>query len=508
VLKPEEARLRAAITDACRDLTPRRDLAALLLASGRTEEAVAVLAEALRIDHHDLATLIAFSHAQRKWGNTAEAEQACLLALEQDPEHPEALAALAQVLIESERVPEAIAILERSLARRPDNLECRRLYGVALETVGRLDEARRELVEVVTRDPTAAKAYVSLSELETFNRDHDLLHRMQAALARASRPDDPSLAPLYHALGKANDDIGDYDRAFAFFDTGARLQRSQLEYDEDATFATLDAVMATFTPALLARRVEVPASTTMRPVFIVGMPRSGSTLLAQILARHPHVHCVGEAKTFAEKLAMIRRHSPELPLFPAFMPLLDAEALARVSSDYRDHMRERGGAARCFVNKQLGNFIFMGAIHMAMPDARFIVAKRNALDACVSAFATYFESQVPYSYDLAELGRFYRKYEQVIAHWSQVLPPGVMRTIEYEEVVRDLEGQTRGLLEFLGLPWEPACLTFHRSSHPAATASVAQVRRPLYQNSVGRWRHYERHLKPLIEALGPSANAG
>jgi Sulfotransferase family len=335
-----------------------------------------------------------------------------------------------------------------------------------------------------------------------------LLHRMQAALARASRPDDPSLAPLYHALAKANDDIGDYDRAFALLDAGARLQRSLLEYDEDAALATLDEAMATFTPALLARRVEVPASTTMRPVFIVGMPRSGSTLLEQILARHPHVHCVGEAKTFVETLAMIRRRSPELPLFPAFMPLLDVQALARVSSDYRDHMRQRGGSARCFVNKQLGNFIFMGVIHMAMPDARFIVAKRNALDACVSTFATYFDSQVPYSCDLAELGRFYRKYEQVIAHWSRVLPPGVMRTIEYEEVVRDLEGQTRGLLEFLGLPWEPACLTFHRSSHPAATASVAQVRRPLYQKSVGRWRNYERHLTPLIEALGPSANAG
>ena len=189
----------------------------------------------------------------------------------------------------------------------------------------------------------------------------------------------------------------------------------------------------------------------MRPVFIVGMPRSGSTLLEQILSRHPDVCCAGETTTFGEKLAMVRRDAADLPLFPAFMRTIDAEALERVSSAYRMHMHERGAPAGIFVNKLLINFLFMGAIHMAMPDARFIVAKRNALDTCFSAFTNYFGFHVPYSYDLGELGRFYRKYEQVIAHWEQVLPEGVMRTINYEAVVSDIETQARGLLDFLGL---------------------------------------------------------
>jgi len=365
-----------------------------------------------------------------------------------------------------------------------------------------LDEARRELLQVITNDPSATKAYISLSEIEVFTPDHDLLRRMHATLAMMPRTDDLRLVPLYYSLGKAYDDIGDYARAFSYFQSGAKLQRSRIGYDEQKALALLEDVMAVFTSTLVARHPPVAADRpAMTPVFIVGMPRSGSTLLEQILSRHSQVFCCGETNTFGDKLAMIRRDCPELPFFPEFMRSIDSEALARVSSAYHAHMRELGGSAHVFVNKLLINFIFMGAIHMAMPDARFVVTRRNALDTCLSAFASYFEFDIPYSYDLAELGRFYRKFEQVVAHWSQVLPEHVMRTVDYEKLVSDLEGQTRSLLDFVGLAWEPACLAFHRSKHPARTASVAQVRRPLYQSSIGRWRRYERHLQPLIEAL-------
>jgi len=498
----DERRLRDRCVNNPGDLQCRRELAAMLLQTGRAEEAVSILAEAIRIDFRDVPTLVAFAHAQRKWGNLTEAEQACLLALEQDPEHPEALAALAHVLIARDRVADAIPILERSLELQSDNVETRRLYGVALEVVGRLDEARRELLQVITNDPSATKAYISLSEIEVFTPDHDLLRRMHATLAMMPRTDDLRLVPLYYSLGKAYDDIGDYDRAFSYFQSGAKLQRSRIGYDEQKALALLEDVMAVFTSTLVARHPPVAADRpAMTPVFIVGMPRSGSTLLEQILSRHSQVFCCGETNTFGDKLAMIRRDCPELPFFPEFMRSIDREALARVSAAYHTHMRELGGSAHIFVNKLLINFIFMGAIHMAMPDARFVVTRRNALDTCLSAFASYFEFDIPYSYDLAELGRFYRKFEQVVAHWSQVLPEHVMRTVDYEKLVSDLEGQTRSLLDFVGLAWEPACLAFHRSKHPARTASVAQVRRPLYQSSIGRWRRYERHLQPLIEAL-------
>ena len=216
------------------------------------EQAVSLLADGLRIDHRDVPTLIAFAHAQRKWGNNDEAEQACLLALEEEPERPDALAALAHVLIAREKVAEAIPMLEKSLRLQPDNIEARRLYGAALGVVGRFDAARRELFQVIARDPDTTLAYASLSEIETFTADHDLLPRMHAVLAQARRPDDPRLAPLHYALGKAYDDIGDTERAFGFFETGARLQRSLIEYDEIEALALLDEVMAVFTPTLLS----------------------------------------------------------------------------------------------------------------------------------------------------------------------------------------------------------------------------------------------------------------
>jgi len=243
----------------------------------------------------------------------------------------------------------------------------------------------------------------------------------------------------------------------------------------------------------------------MSPVFIVGMPRSGSTLLEQILSCHPDVYCSGETNAFADKLAMIRRDAPELPLFPELARTIDAEALARVASAYRAHITKVGGSARIFVNKLLFNFVFMGAIHMALPDAKFIITRRNACDACLSTFANYFDIYVPYSYDLGELGRFYCKYERVIEHWLKVLPERMIRIVDYEALASDIEGQTRGLLDFLGLAWDPACLAFYRSDHPARTASVTQVRRPLYRSSIGRWRRYEGHLQPLIDVLGERA---
>lgn len=480
----------------------------LLLETGRTEEAVSFLAEALRIDYRDIRTLLAFAHAQRRWGNFAEAEQACRLVLEQEPEHPEALAALAHVLIASDHVANAIPLLERSLVLQPGNAEARRLYGASLQVLGRLDEARRELLRATSDDPTVTKAFLVLSEIETFAPDSDILKRMQAALSAIEDADDPRLPPLYYALGKAYDDIGDYDRAFSFFQSGARLQRALIDYREDQALGLLDEVMDVFDTDMVRRHPAAAVPATMNPVFIVGMPRSGSTLLEQVLSRHPDVSCSGETNAFGDKLAAVRRDAPELPLFPAFMRTVDAEALARVGSAYRSHMAEFGGSARAFVNKQLFNFVFMGAIHMVLPDAKFLVTRRDAIDTCLSTFTNYFDNHIPYSYDLGELGRFYRQFEQVIEHWSTVLPPHVVRIVDYEELVSDLETRTRSILEFLNLPWDPACLAFHRSSQPARTASVVQVRRPLYQSSVGRWQRYEAHLKPLIDALGERAASG
>jgi hypothetical protein len=207
---------------------------------------------------------------------------------------------------------------------------------------------------------------------------------------------------------------------------------------------------------------------------------------------------------FAEALAAIRRDAPSLPLYPDFMSLIDAAALEGVGAAYRDAISRTGAGAAVHVNKLLGNFMFMGVIRLALPDAKFVEVRRDPLDSCLSAFSLHFDQRVPYSYDLGELGRYHAAYDRTMSHWKSVLPAACMHEVAYEALVEDLEGETRRLLGFLGLDWEPACLSFHESLRPVLTASVDQVRRPLYTSAIGRWRRYERHLGPLMAALGSS----
>jgi hypothetical protein len=206
---------------------------------------------------------------------------------------------------------------------------------------------------------------------------------------------------------------------------------------------------------------------------------------------------------FAEAFAAVRRDDPSLPLYPDFVPFIDRAGMDGVEAAYRDAIGRMAAGAAVHVNKLLGNFMFIGAIRLALPDARFVEVRRDPLDSCLSAFSLHFDQRVPYSYDLGELGRYYAAYDRTMAHWKSVLPPSCMHEVAYEALVEDIEGETRRLLGFLGLDWQPACLSFHQSRRPVLTASVDQVRRPLYTDAIGRWRRYERHLGPLMTALGP-----
>jgi hypothetical protein len=230
------------------------------------------------------------------------------------------------------------------------------------------------------------------------------------------------------------------------------------------------------------------------------MPRSGTTLLEQILGSHPRVRPTGERDTFQK--AVLTVTSPGAAEYPDFIPNVTPEQAGEIGAAYLESMRALTPVTDRFTDKLPANYIYAGLIHLALPHARIIHARRNPIDTCISCFSIKFTGFVPFAYDLAELGRYYRAYERLMDHWRNVLPPGCMLEVQYEDVVNDIEGQARRMVAYCGLEWDQACLAFHKLERAVLTASATQVRQPIYRSSIGRWREYGEQLRPLLDALG------
>ncbi len=234
------------------------------------------------------------------------------------------------------------------------------------------------------------------------------------------------------------------------------------------------------------------------------MPRSGSTLTEQIISSHPDVYGAGEIKVLSSVLSNLRQKFPNLPRFPKMATAMKPQQFAAVATGYLKELTAMSSTAVRVTDKLLTNYYFVGLINTLFPNAKIIHTMRNPVDTCLSAYSKLFKDDMPHSYDLAELGRYYKKYEELMEHWRCVLPAGVMLDVQYEDVVADAETNARKIIEFVGLPWNNACLNFHTSDRPVKTASVSQVRKPIYGSSVNRWERYGDGLKPLVDAL----NAG
>jgi hypothetical protein len=259
-------------------------------------------------------------------------------------------------------------------------------------------------------------------------------------------------------------------------------------------------IKAAFTPESFANRPWAgnPART---PVFIVGMPRSGSTLVEQILSSHPNAYGAGEVKILHRVLGTLRDRLPSIPKYPAMVAALEPEHFQELADSYLAELRQDAGGAERVTDKLLTNFFFIGLIQILFPNAKIIHTRRNPVDTCLSTYTKLFKDDMPHSYDFGELGHYYRRYEDLMNHWEQVLPPGVMMTVDYESVIENLEVNARAMVDHVGLEWDEACLEFHKSTRAVKTASVVQVRKPMYKTSVERWRRYGDGLAPLLEAL-------
>ena len=332
--------------------------------------------------------------------------------------------------------------------------------------------------------------------------------RSSRTFERAARDLDAMTADqqinLHFALAKAYADLRRHELAFRHLLAGNALKRRQTEYDEAVTLGKLARSRAVFTPELVGG-LRGFGDPSRRPVFIVGMPRSGTTLVEQVLASHSQVFGAGELEHFSRAAASVCEPSGATVPYPEMLATITGERLRVLGTRYlasASAVAPRAAAAERITDKMTANFRLVGLIHLALPGARIIHVRRDPADTCFSCFSKLFAGEQAFTYDLGELGRYYRAYEALMAHWRAILPPDAMLEVQYEELIADFEPQARRLLAHCGLEWEDACLAFHKTQRPVRTASATQVRQPIYRSSVGRWRPYEPWLGRLRNALG------
>ena len=303
---------------------------------------------------------------------------------------------------------------------------------------------------------------------------------------------------LCFTLGKMRNDIGRYPEAFAAYEEGQRLSYAKSGSDPFAQNVFAHKIKSVFTPSFLDNHRPSGKGGPTTPIFIVGMPRSGSTLTEQILASHAKVHGAGESPHMD---AVLNANFDEDRPFPVSLANLDGPAFQAMGRDYLARLRAHDAEAGWITDKALNNYYYIGFIRLLLPEAKIIHCRRDPMDCCWSNFTNHFGANVMHSYDLETLGHYYNRYRDLMNHWHSVLPPNTVLDVDYVDTVADLEGQVRRILDYVGLPWDPACLEFHKTERTVKTTSLVQVRQPIYKTPVAPWRNYEQELAPLRKIL-------
>ena len=421
------------------------------------------------------------------------------------PNKPETLNMMGRALFEADQPQKAIALYQRAIALKPDFSDPYNNMGNALKELGKFDEAMKAFETCLALSPTSIGTYVNLVDAHKFRSNDDVhLKAIEEQLAKADTLTEERRMQMSFAGAKAYDDLKRYDEAFPLLLRGNALKRKTIGYDEPTILGYFDRIKNVLTEDVI-RALSGGGAQSRTPIFVLGMPRSGTTLVEQILASHPRVAGAGELKDMSNTVNAVRGKDGAQAPYPEFVPAATPAEIARIGEAYLQKLNRHAPGAERITDKMPSNFYFLGLIHLALPGAKVIHTNRNPVDTCVSCFSKLFAGHQDQTYNLGELGRYYRAYHGLMAHWRRVLPQGAFLDVQYEEVVADTEGQARRILDYCGLEWDAKVLDFHRTERPVKTASSSQVRQPIYSSSVARWRNYEKFLGPLLAELGDIA---
>ncbi len=459
--------------------------------SGQLPAAAEALRRAIEIQPASADAHVSLAAVLKDLNLDAQAETEGLCAVSIDPHHAEAHNIVGIVQRRQGRYRDAETHYREAVALNPSI----GLYGCNLATLmreaGRLDEAEAEYRRVIDIDPFCAEAYRHLANMTRIEPEDPVYARLQSLLGNTSLSPQQRTEMLF-AIARVLEDQKDYDAAFRYWEEANRLKRSTIHYDDAMREDLARATIEIFDRALLDRHVG-HGNPTDAPIFIVGMPRSGTTLVEQIVASHSRVTAAGELPVLG-RIADAAGYPASFSSAKGIGGTLDA-----MGNDYLA-LAHPAGTGR-FTDKMPGNYLRIGLIRLILPNARIVHCRRDPVDTCLWCYRQLFTgSGQPYSYDLRELGLEYRRYERLMEHWRTVAPE-VLYEIQYESLIDNAETEIRRLLDFCGLPFEPGCLDFHETDRPIRTASASQVRQPIYRGAQGRWKKYEAYLAPLLRVL-------
>ena len=465
-------------------------LGLVAMRENRFGDAVAHLRQADKNTRGNPAIRCDLGHALLNMGQYGEALRSFRSVLQTQPTNIAALSGAGDALNILGRPDDALRAFRTILSIDPNNAAAYFGTGNALLQLGNAAEARTALERAVALAPKRAAYHRALAEIAPFSVGDPRLAPMEA-LARENLPDEQK-TELHFALARAYDDLGRVEAAFEHLKKANTLRRRQVTYDEGIVAGFFSDLKAAFTPERMQR---ASGDASSLPIFVVGMPRSGTSLVEQILASDPSVLGAGEL-TAVQDLIAEGTAGKDYP-----RDTLPDSAFVKFGREYLRRLGKLPRDVRHVVDKFPGNFQHVGLIHLALPNAKIVHVRRDPMDTCFSCYSKLFLNGLNHTYDLGELGRYYRVYDALMAHWRSVLPDGTMLEVQYETLVNDFQNEARRLVEYCGLEWNDRFLSFHENERAVRTHSREQVRQPLFTSSIGRWRRYEAHLTPLREAL-------
>jgi tetratricopeptide (TPR) repeat protein len=496
-LEDAEPILRGHLRDAPTDVVAIRMMAELAARVGRLKDSEALLRRALELAPDFGAARANLATVLYKQNRFPEALEHLNLVLAEEGDNPVQQNLKAAALGRIGGYEEATALYQELTARFPDHAKLWMSYGHMLKTVGNQDESVAAYRRALAVEPTLGEVWWSLANLKTATFSEDDVAAMKAALKSSTLGEEDKFH-LHFALGKAMEDRADHDAAFAHYAQANALRSAELKYDPQSVRKQVDKLIALFTPQFLKARAG-QGHNAHDPIFIIGMPRAGSTLIEQILASHSRVEGTMELPDIP---AMALREGRGADWIDAIAGL-SAEEVERFGAEFIERTRiQRKTDKPFFIDKLPNNWNYLGFIRMILPNAKIIDARRHPLDCCFSNFRQHFAKGQAFSYDLGDMGQYYADYVRFIAHFDAVAPGYVYRVI-HEHLLDDPEREIRSMLDFLNLPFEDACVNFHQNKRAVRTASSEQVRRPINRDGVDQWKPYEPYLDPLKRALGP-----